>query len=391
MPEKTILVINTGSSSLKFGVYAGQDGDEQLRMEGSADGIGREHGKLVLKDATGKSLRSEDLQVASEAEALDHAARWLSEAGQGEPTAIGHRVVHGGPHLVTHQIITPELLEQLRGCVHFAPLHIPTALELIEKAERAYPGIPQFACFDTAFHQTMPEVATRFPLPRDLFDEGIRRYGFHGLSYESIVHGLGADLRSRTVVAHLGSGASLAALADGRSVDTSMGLTPTGGIPMATRSGDLDPGVLLYLLRVKGMGVDDLEKLLNRSSGLGAVSGVGGDMRDIEAAAGTGNGQAQLALDLFTNAIRKTVAAYASELGGLEMLVFSGGIGEHSARVRADVCRGLGLLGVGLEASLNDAHAVTISGARSRVEVRIVPSQEDLQIARHCRAMMQAR
>jgi acetate kinase len=389
MIDRSILVINTGSSSLKFGVYGEQDGDDQLLLDGSADGIGRSCGKLELKDAHGRTLRSESLNFASQGDALDRASQWLSELSPGTPSAIGHRVVHGGPNLVTHQLITPALLAELRACVHFAPLHIPIALELVDRAGRAYPNVPQFACFDTAFHRTIPEAAARFALPGELFDAGIRRYGFHGLSYESIVRQLGESLPSRTVIAHLGNGASLAAVEDGRSVDTTMGLTPTGGIPMATRSGDLDPGVLLYLLRVKKMNADSLEGMLNHDSGLKALSRGKEDMRDLEAAAGAGDQKAQLAIEVFCNAIRKVVAAYAAVLGGLDMLVFTGGIGENSAQVRSDVCRGLDFLGISIDDPANQSNDSMISAKISKVPVRVYPSQEDRQIARHCRAMMQ--
>jgi acetate kinase len=262
------------------------------------------------------------------------------------------------------------------------------ALQLIERAERSYPKVPQFACFDTAFHTTIPEGAARFALPRELFEEGIHRYGFHGLSYESIVHQLGQGLPRHTVIAHLGSGASLAAVKNGRSVDTTMGLTPTGGIPMATRSGDLDPGVLLYLLRVKGMNADSLEAMLNHDSGLTALSGGKGDMRDLEAAADAGDLEAQLAIEVFCTSIRKVIAAYAAVLGGLDLLVFAGGIGEHSPRIRRSVCQGLQFLGISIDDPANQLPAGRISAKQSKVSVSVVPSQEDHQIARHCRAMM---
>ncbi len=388
MPDGSILVINAGSSSLKFGLYEERDGEEHLRLDGSAEGVGRSTGKLELRDADGRALRSENLSFASAGDALDRALQRLAELPQGKPSAIGHRVVHGGPRLLSHRRITPAILEELRACVHFAPLHIPIALELIERAERSYPGVPQFACFDTAFHSTIPEAAARFAIPGELFDEGVRRYGFHGLSYESIVHQLGNALPRRTVMAHLGNGASLAAVKDGRSVDTTMGLTPTGGIPMATRSGDLDPGVLLYLQRVKGLNADALEKLLNRDSGLAALSGGKSDMRDLEAAADGGDQKAQLAIEVFCAAIRKVIAAYAAVLGGLDMLVFAGGIGERSARIRGCVCHGLDFLGVTIDDPANQSQAGRISTSNSAIQVRVVPSQEDLQIARHCRTMM---
>ena len=356
MPDETILVINTGSSSLKFGLYTVSGSDVTLTLEGLADGIGQSSGKLQLKDASGKTLHSDDHTFASQTEALTHATR-LPQLVQIDPTAIGHRVVHGGPRLTNHQLITPALLEELKACLHFAPLHIPLSLELIEAAQRRFPNVPQFACFDTAFHTTIPEAAARFPLPRELYDEGIRRYGFHGLSYESIVHQLGPSIPNRTIIAHLGSGASLCALRSGRSIDTTMGLTPTGGIPMATRSGDLDPGVLLYFMRVKKMDADTLEQLLNHDSGLKAISGGISDMRELEA---SNTPDAGLAIDIFTTAIRKTIAAYTAELGGLDLLIFSGGIGEHSERIRQAASTGIS------------------------APIRTIPSQEDLQIARHC-------
>jgi acetate kinase len=388
MSDRSILVINTGSSSLKFGLYVEQDKEEHLLLGGSADGIGRSNGGLELKDAHGLALRSESLSFPSQGDALDRAAQWLTELSPSQPHAIGHRVVHGGPHLVAHQRITPDVLKELQACVHFAPLHIPMALQLMDRAGASYPSVPQFACFDTAFHNTIPETAARFALPPELFEEGIRRYGFHGLSYESVVHQLRGHLPSRTVIAHLGSGASLAAVKNGRSVDTTMGLTPTGGIPMATRSGDLDPGVLLYMLRVKQMNVDSLEALLNHDSGLTALSGGNGDMRDLEASAVRGDRKAQLAIDVFSTSIGKAIAGYAVVLGGLDLLVFAGGIGEHSAQVRSSVCASLHFLGISIDEAANQLHRGTISTKHSKAGIRIAASEEDRQIARHCRAMM---
>jgi acetate kinase len=390
MPDASILVINTGSSSLKLGLYGEREGQEHLLFDGLADGIGRESGTLTIRDADGQVLRSQASASTTQHEALREAVKWLAELSSGTPCAIGHRLVHGGPRLTTHQRITPEVLDQLRQCVHFAPLHISMALNLIKEAQSAYPQTPEFACFDTAFHRTMPEAASRFALPRELYDRGVRRYGFHGLSYESILYQLGDELPERTVIAHLGSGASLTAVRDGRSVDTSMGLTPTGGIPMATRTGDLDPGVILYLLRQEHATVDSVEALLNHDSGLKALSGGKGDVRDLEAAADAGDSEAQLALEVFCSHIGQTVAAYGAVLGGIDLLVFAGGIGEHSARVRGTVCGGLGFLGVALDQSSNRSHAATISAPESKVRVRIVPSEEDRQIARHCRALLRA-
>lgn len=388
MSDELILVINAGSSSLKFGLYAARNGEECMLFDGLADGIGRAVGKIELKDAQGRVLRSESLSSASNADIFERAAKWFSELARDKPVAIGHRVVHGGPNLVAHQRITPALLAELGSRIHFAPVHIPLAMELIEQAGRIYPSVPQFACFDTAFHRTIPEAAARFAIPRDMFDEGIRRYGFHGLSYESIVHELGSELPSRTVIAHLGNGASLAAVQNGLSVDTTMGLTPTGGIPMATRSGDLDPGVLLFLLRAKQLNADSIEELLNHQSGLKALSGGLADMRDLETAADGGDRPAQLAINVFCLSIRKVIAAYVAVLGGLDMLVFAGGIGEHSARTRSGACQGLDWLGLSLDPARNQSNAATISAAASKVSVRIIAAQEDVQIARHSRALM---
>jgi acetate kinase len=395
MDERLILAINSGSSSMKFGLYAERAADEQPLVEGEAEGIGQSNGKLELRDASGRVLRTEGSRFASQAEALERAAEWLAASSQteyplGALSAIGHRVVHGGPRLVTHQAITPAVLKELEAAIHFAPLHIPAAIDLIRAAQRRYPGVPQFACFDTAFHQTMPEQAARFALPNDLYAEGIRRYGFHGLSYESIVHQLGVarNLPIRLIVAHLGNGASLAAIKDGRSVDTSMGLTPTGGIPMATRSGDLDPGVIVYLLRMKRMNADSLERLLNHDCGLTALSGGKSDMRALQSAAASGDDRARFAIEVFCRSIRKVIAAYAAVLDGLDTIVFTGGIGERSAEVRAKVCEDLGFLGVRLDAARNRAHCSEISAAGSAVAVRVLTTEEDLQIARHCRAMI---
>ncbi|HEY9279962.1 MAG TPA: acetate/propionate family kinase [Eoetvoesiella sp.] len=388
MSSELILVINSGSASLKFGLCTEINGQEHFHLSGLADGIGLRSGKIELRDAQGFILRSGSGVFASQGDALEQATQWLNEFSYNKPTAVGHRVVHGGPALLSHQRITPAVLTQLRACVHFAPLHIPVALELIEKAREAFPDIPHLACFDTVFHSTLPETAARFALPSSLFDEGIRRYGFHGLSYESIVHQLAPSLPGRMVIAHLGNGASLAALKDGRSIDTTMGLTPTGGIPMATRSGDLDPGVILYLLRTKHLTVKNLETLLNENSGLNALSGGTHDMRDLLARANSGDLSAQVAIDIFCTSIRKMIAAYTAVLGGLDMLIFTGGVGEHSAEIRSRICKNLDFLGASVHEPANQRGDKKISTANGQVGIFVVNSQEDLEIARHCRAML---
>ncbi len=285
------------------------------------------------------------------------------------PIAVGHRVVHGGPNLVTHQRITPQLIAELRAATHFAPLHIPQALSLIASAQSTFPSAAQFACFDDAFHQTMPEVASHFAIPQRYFDAGIRRYGFHGLSYESLVHHFGAQLPARAIFAHLGNGASLCAVRNGKSIDTTMGLTPTGGIPMGTRSGDLDP-VLLYLVRTENLNAGHLEDLLNHQSGLLALSDGESDVKALEHRASANDARAKFALDVFAVSIRKIIGAYIALLGGVDLLVFTGGIGEHSESICSVATKGLESLGLAAN------------------KIQIVPAQEELQIARHCREMM---
>ncbi len=383
-----ILTINSGSSSLKLGLFIEKEGEEHVLFDVLAEGLGKRDGKLEVRNEAGKLLRSEALVSKTQEQALEQVARRLGELQADEPAAIGHRVVHGGPHLTTHQRITPEVFDELQRSVHFAPLHIPSALRLIKEAQKIYPKVQHFACFDTAFHRTLPEAAARFALPSDLFLEGIRRYGFHGLSYESIVRRLSKNLPRRVVIAHLGNGASLAAVENGLSVDTTMGLTPTGGIPMGTRSGDLDPGILLHLMRTKQMAVDALEDLLNHDSGLVGLSGNTSDMRELQASADRGSAAAGLAIEIFCRSIQKTIAAFSAVLQGLDLLVFTGGIGEHSAKVRSSACKGLGFLGIQLDQDRNRRHAPTISTETSKCRVVVIPSEEDSQIARHCRRLM---
>jgi acetate kinase len=372
-----ILAINSGSSSLKFGLYRSRpiDGglDEEAILTGSASGIGRKDGTLQISSADGKSLLQRDGVFESQRDALGALAEVLQQQLHSAPAAVGHRVVHGGPNLRTHQLITPPLLEELRSATHFAPLHIPQALSLIDAAQSIFPSAQQFACFDDAFHQTMPEVASHLALPQKYFDASIRRYGFHGLSYESLVHHFGAQLPERAIFAHLGNGASLCALRNGRSIDTTMGLTPTGGIPMGTRSGDLDPGVLLYLVRNEKLGADELERLLNDESGLFGLSSGESDVKALEERARSNDPHAILALDVFAVAVRKMIGAYIALLGGVDLLVFTGGIGQHSAYIRTAAISGLEALGV------------------TANKIQIVPPEEEKQIARHCRRLMASR
>ena len=365
-----ILALNSGSSSLKFGIYLPGATDEEPLLTGSADGIGRDNGSLRIRSSDGKPLLQRDCIHESQSDALNALATAMREHTESAPAAVGHRVVHGGPNLCRHQIITPQVLDQLRSATHFAPLHIPQALSLIATAQSIFPSAVQFACFDDAFHQTIPEMASHFPIPHRYFDKGIRRYGFHGISYESLVYHFGAKLPKRAIFAHLGNGSSLCALRNGMSIDTTMGLTPTGGIPMGTRSGDLDPGVILFLLRHEKFSADSLEELLNHQSGLFALSSGESDVKTLEERLPSGDTSVRLALDVFAVSVRKTIGAYMALLGGVDLLVFTGGIGEHSSSIRAAATDGLEFLGLTVD------------------KIQIVPTQEEQQIARRCREIM---
>jgi acetate kinase len=368
--DDLILALNSGSSSLKFAIYRRGATDEEALLMGSAEGIGHSNGSLHIRSSDGKALILREGILESQSDALSALGAALQEHIHTAPVAVGHRIVHGGPKLLTHQLITPQLLDQLRSATHFAPLHIPQALTLIASAQSIFPSATHYACFDDAFHRTIPEVASHLPLPQRYFDEGIRRYGFHGLSYESLVHHFGKNLPERAIFAHLGNGASLCALRDGVSIDTTMGLTPTGGIPMGTRSGDLDPGVVLYLLRNQKFSADELEDLLNHHSGLFALSSGESDVKALEERARSNDLHAALALNVFAVSVRKVIGAYIALLGGVDLLVFTGGIGEHSDRIRSASASGLEFLGLTIE------------------KIQVVPTQEEQQIARRCRMMI---
>jgi acetate kinase len=365
-----ILSLNSGSSSLKFGLYRRGPVDEEPILIGSAEGIGRDDGTLRVRSSDGGTLVRREGIRESQGDALNTLAAAIREHAGGVPTCVGHRVVHGGPQLCRHQVITPRVLEQLGSAVHFAPLHIPQALSLIAAAQAIFPAAAHFACFDTAFHQTIPEVAAHLPLPQRYFDAGVRRYGFHGISYESLVHHFRNTLPRRAIFAHLGNGASLCAVRDGKSIDTTMGLTPTGGIPMGTRSGDLDPGVILYLLRNEKLDADGLEDLVNHQSGLFALAGGESDVKALQERAAGGDSAARLALEVFAVAVRKQIGAYVALLGAVDLLVFTGGIGAHSDSIRAAVTEGLEALRITAE------------------KIEVVVAEEEVQMARICRAML---
>jgi acetate kinase len=405
MRGDAVFVVNSGSSSLKFGVFAGRrvearaeardkvqagakaevnadvNADVNALYRGAVEGIGGGEGKIWLRGGTGETLIEKTKAFPAQKDAARAVAAELSEMALPALGAVGHRVVHGGPSLTDHQKITPQVLEKLEAAEHFAPLHVPVALELIRETQQLFPGVAQFACFDTAFHRTLPEAAARLPLPEKFWDAGIRRYGFHGLSCESILHALGPDRPARVIVAHLGNGASATAIADGISVDTSMGLTPTGGIVMGTRPGDLDPGVWLHILRTNGNNVEGLARLMDKECGLLGISGTSPDMRSLHAGAGN-NQRARLAIEMFARSAKKAIGSYVAVLGGLDLLVFTGGIGEHDAVVRAGICDGMECFGLRLDREANQRNAGTISATDSTVLVRVVTSDEETQIAR---------
>jgi len=375
----TVLSVNAGSSSLKVALYA-MDAEERLMARGEAWGIDSADGGLRLRNGKGQLLISEELLGATHADAFHRFADILDPSELPSPDVVGHRLVHGGAHLETHSPITPELLAQLREIVPLAPLHLPTEIALIEQCNEKWPEVTQAVCFDTAFHRGTPEVAQRLPLPRQLHTQGVQRYGFHGISYEYVISELGEAARGRVIVAHLGAGASLAAVHGGEPVDTTMSMTPAGGLMMATRCGDLDPGVLIHLMAQKGYDPAAIERLVNRESGLFGVSGSSGDMRSLLEA---DDGQAQEAVDLFCYIARKHIGAMAAALGGVDTLVFTAGIGERSPEVRSRICGGLAYLGAKLDETRNARNEPLISSPQATCEVRVIPTNEELMVARH--------
>jgi acetate kinase len=380
--ELNVLALNSGSSSLKFGLYRVAASRTEMLVSGEAGAIGAATSKFDAQDARQKAVLSETTAIATQNDALIRIGRLLAERHMPVPDAIGHRIVHGGAQLLKHCLIDDTVLEQLHAAMAFAPLHTPPALAVIRFAREHFPGVAQLACFDTSFHADLPPVARVLPIAKKWQLQGMRRYGFHGLSCESIVQQLASALPRRLVIAHLGNGASITAVRDGQSVDTSMGLTPTGGVIMGTRSGDLDPGVLLYLLRQEKLDAAMLEELVDRHSGLVGISGVDSDMRRLHAAAAS-NPDAALAVEMFCYSVRKQIAAMIAVLDGVDLIVFTGGIGEHDAQARAKICRGLSWIGVRLDDDRNRCADNPINAAASRCAVRVLASQEDEVIARH--------
>jgi acetate kinase len=387
MPE-SILCLNSGSSSLKFAVYrAGQDA---RLARGAVEGIGTSTGRFWLTLSDDTMIEDSAGDAGQHADALGRVFASLEAHGVESPAGVGHRVVHGGAEYASAQRVDDKLLAALRALIPLAPLHLPSEIEIIDAVRRLLPGVEQVACFDTAFHRAMPELAQRLPLPRRFWDEGVRRYGFHGLSYEYVVSVLGAAVNGRTIIAHLGNGASLAALRDGRPLDTTMGLTPIGGLIMGTRTGDLDPGVLLYLMRQHGLDVDALGTLLNDRSGLLGISGLTSDMKTLLDRR-EHDARAADAVQMFCDSVRKHVGAFAAVLGGLDTLVFTGAIGERAAAVRWAICRDLGHLDIRLDPSRNAANAAVVSAGSGRCVVRVIPTNEELVIARQTAAVLARR
>jgi len=369
-PEAWVLALNAGSSSLKFGAYRFDGAVASAVVTGEFDYTADGGGRLWFEAG---GVRQEEGLAAGDRDPRQAVAglrERLASRGLREPVAIGHRIVHGGAQVRRHAAIDAPTLRQLEVAAAFAPLHVPPALELVRAAQEGFPSAVQAACLDTAFHAGMPEVARTLPIPRELREQGIERYGFHGLSCESIVRQLGDGLPRRVVIAHLGSGASVTAVLEGRSVDTSMGFTPSGGLVMGTRCGDIDPGVLAYLMRERGYDAARIEDLVDHRSGLLGLSGFTGDMRALHAAAAT-RSEAQLAIAVFVRSVSRQVAAMTVALGGLDLLVFTGGIGEHDAAVRDAVVSGLGFLGVAVEPG------------RGPCEVRMLRTDEEREIATH--------
>jgi len=383
--EPQILTINGGSSSIKFALYAAVK-PLKRGLYGTVDRIGLNGTNLTFHYADGKPEASRKLIAVDHKSAANSMLDWLeTEPDFASVKAVGHRVVHGMKH-TEPEIVTPELLAELHRISPYDPDHLPREIELIEAFRQRHPKLPQLACFDTAFHQTMPRVAKLLPIPRRFAAKGIQRYGFHGLSYAYLMEELArlgdpAATKGRVILAHLGNGASLAAVRDGKSIDTSMGFTPTAGLVMSTRSGDLDPGLAPYLARTEQMTTQQFYDMVNHQSGLLGVSETSSDMRDLLDHEKTDERAAE-AVTLFCYQAKKWIGSFAAALGGLDTVVFSGGIGENAWPVRARICEGLDFLGIELNESRNAEAAPVISNDTRRVTVRVIRTDEELMIAR---------
>ncbi|MDX0565408.1 acetate/propionate family kinase [Sinorhizobium medicae] len=388
---EAVLVVNAGSSSLKFQIFGIAGGGLQRQVRGKIVGIGT-HPHLKASNADGTDLVDRALDSSTVRDlptAIAEARNWLAGVDGIELRAIGHRVVHGGPDYVRPVLIDAAVLERLASYQHLAPLHQPNNLAPIRLAMDINPDVPQVACFDTAFHRGRAEHTDCYALPHAFYEDGIRRYGFHGLSYEYIAERLrevAPDIAGgRVIVAHLGSGVSMCALKDGRSVETTMGFTALDGLPMGTRPGQLDPGVILYLLTHHGMSAQEISDLLYHDAGLKGLSGISNDMRELSASE---DPRASFAIDHFVHRCSLHAGMLAAALGGLDAFVFTAGIGENSATVRARIAERLDWLGAELDAKANDTGAPVVSRAGSRVSLHVIPTDEELMIARHTLALL---
>lgn len=383
--DPRILTINGGSSSIKFALYRVEE-PLQRRLYGKVDRIGLGGTNLTFHDPDEKPQASLSLTVPDHKSAANFLIDWLEKQNGFESVlAVGHRVVHGMQHTAP-ELVTRELLDELHRIRPYDPEHLPREIELIETFRQRYPKLPQVACFDTAFHRTMPRVAKLLPIPRRFDAKGIQRYGFHGLSYAYLMEELArlgdpAASKGRVILAHLGNGASMAAVRDGKSIDTSMGFTPTAGLVMSTRTGDLDPGLAPYLERTEQLSTKQFYEMVNHESGLLGVSETSSDMRDLLAQE-SGDVRAAEAVALFCYQVKKWIGAYAAALGGLDTLVFAGGIGENAPVIRARICEGLEFLGIELDEKQNAKNAQLISPDASGVAVRVIRTDEELMIAR---------
>jgi acetate kinase len=384
-PDPHILTINGGSSSIKFALF--EVGNSRRRLlEGELERIGMPEATLRVKAANQADSFSRLVTAPDHTVAVGALMDWIEERRSSALTAVGHRVVHGGPRYSQPQRVTAEMIEELHRLSPFDPEHLPLEIELIEAFRQRHPTMPQVACFDTAFHRTMPRVARLLPIPRRYEAAGVRRYGFHGLSYEFLMEELArlgdpAATKGRVILAHLGNGASLAAVCDGKSIDTSMGFTPTAGLVMGSRSGDLDPGLVSYLARTEQMSATQFQKMVNLESGLLGVSETSSDMRDLLDRE-MQDLRAAEAVALFCYQAKKWIGGFAAALGGLDTLVFAGGIGENAPLVRERICEGIGFLGIKLNRQRNAKNAPLISPDAGPVKVRVIRTDEELMIAR---------
>ncbi|MGA8780571.1 MAG: acetate/propionate family kinase [Terracidiphilus sp.] len=391
-----VLVLNSGSSSIKFSIYEAGNGTREKLFEGAVDGIGTDLGKFWIENEAGKKLVDETPPLPNRAVAFKLVVDALHSDQFPAPAAIGHRTVCGGPNIRENQRITPELIDEIESYAALAPLHTPIAVYIMREALKLFPGIPNFAILDTYFHRTLPEVATRMPIPSEYVAMGVRRYGYHGISYESIVYQLQPKVPEKLIVAHLGNGASISAIRNGKCLDTSMGLTPTGGIISGSRTGDIDPGVLIFILKKiaertpnAAEAADKLETVVSKKSGLLGMSEISNDMRDLREAIAAGDAKARLAVDKFCWTIARWIGSYVAELDGLDMLVFTGGIGVNDIDSRAEICAGLGALGIEIDPERNNVRgAAVISAGSSKVTVRVIPPAEDLMIVNHVVRLM---